>query len=252
MMSKLKCIIIDDNQPSIDLVKSYIDKLDFLEFQKEFTNPIDALNELDKLNPELIFLDMEMPQMSGLDFLKAKKPKQLVIVISDYKEYAIDTYEINSAYNIKIIDYLSKIITFPRFVASCEKAKSILEKEKQSNIDESIIFLKDNTSTFRIKLEDLIAFVPSEKHKPKIEAILLNQSGCITVRESLGDIAERLSNKGFIQINKSCIISLGKITEIVSKDLLRMDDGKEYTIGNHFQKSFFEKLKAYEVLGRKF
>src|SRR5690554_167499 len=107
MMSKLKCIIIDDNQPSIDLVKSYIDKLDFLEFQKEFTNPIDALNELDKLNPELIFLDMEMPQMSGLDFLKAKKPKQLVIVISDYKEYAIDTYEINSAYNIKIVDYLS-------------------------------------------------------------------------------------------------------------------------------------------------
>lgn len=262
MKKPIRCIIIDDNQPSIDLLTSYISKLNYLQLVKGFTNPLDALNQLDDLDADLIFLDMQMPEMSGIEFLKSKKPNQLIVVISDYKEYAIDTYEINTYNSIEIVDYLSKIIKFDRFLAACEKVKSRFAEKADDNTS-NIIFLKDGKEKHKVVLSDII-YVESdqqykyiimsdtdENKKLRSRKTKQGQEYYIQIRISLEDILSELPENDFIQINKSNIISLNHLKKIISTDEVEMINQKRLTISDSCKKCFFDKISRFRTLGHK-
>jgi two-component system, LytTR family, response regulator len=261
-MKPIRCIIIDDNQPSIDLLTSYISNLNYLHLVKGFTNPIVALNEIDGLDVDLIFLDMQMPEMTGIEFLKSKRPKQFIVVISDYKEYAVDTYEINTYNNVQIIDYLSKIIKFDRFIAACEKVKSQFE-EKADNNASNFIFLKDGTEKHKVFVNDII-YIDSDKQyknviiihdgsdkKIKCRDAKHGKEYFIQIRNSLEEILTELPQNQFVQISKSNIVSLHHLKKIISPDEIEVSIGKRLTISNNdnFKETFNNKISAYKILG---
>src|SRR4051812_8115145 len=112
----INCIIVDDEQHAIDILTHYIKQTPYLNLVGSSTNPIDALRMVAELKPELVFLDIQMPELSGMDFTKAINGKAKVILTTAYSEFALEGYELD------VVDYLLKPIRLPRFLAAVQKA----------------------------------------------------------------------------------------------------------------------------------
>jgi len=123
----IKSIIIDDEPLAINLIKNYIDELDHIEAVSTFNNPIQAINFLKENPVDLIFLDINMPVLDGLSFIKSLEIKPLIIITTAYKEYAAETYELD------VVDYLVKPISISRFMKSVDKAFNILKSKSSIN-----------------------------------------------------------------------------------------------------------------------
>jgi two-component system LytT family response regulator len=242
-MRKIKCIAIDDNKPALDLISMYAEKLNYIDLVKTYTDPIKAYNELSDLDPDLIFLDMQMPEMSGIDFLKVTKFSKLVIITSDYKDYAVDAIDLEKFQNLKLVTYLTKIITLENFIKACNKAKEMLVQPT-----DDFLYLKDNTSIFKVPIQDIIYIEPDAKEKPKLKIVLKGKNK-ITTRETIENLSEILKNKGFIRVSRSVIISLNHISEIKSKDQIFMTDGSDITISDSYQDDFFMLIRQNQIIG---
>ena len=127
-MNTIKCIVIDDEELARTLLKSYIDKVDFLELVDDFENPIEAMQVLKESDIDLVFLDIQMPELKGTDFAKMIDSKSKVIFTTAYSEYALEGFELNA------LDYLLKPIAFERFLQAVNKYKA-----DEIAIDDSII-----------------------------------------------------------------------------------------------------------------
>src|SRR5215203_5692440 len=108
----INCIIVDDEQHAIDILVHYVKQTPFLNLVGTTTNPIEALNTVTTSKPDLVFLDIQMPELSGIDFIKAINGKAKVILTTAYSEFALDGYE------LEVVDYLLKPVRFPRFLAA--------------------------------------------------------------------------------------------------------------------------------------
>ncbi|HXH18560.1 MAG TPA: LytTR family DNA-binding domain-containing protein [Chitinophagales bacterium] len=239
---KIRCIAIDDNKPALDILKTHASKLDYLEWVEDFTNPEKALANLDKLNPDLIFLDVQMPEMSGLDFLRAAKPRQMIIFVSDHKQYAFDSYELERDLKINVVDYLSKIITFDKFAAACNKAREIFLKNNPSEF----AFFKDGTETHKVKWNDIIYF---KSDKQYIDIFLKAEKGeqKINIRKSLDELEPELPAGKFIRVHNSYIISVQHLKKIISVDEVEMDNGKQITVSKTYQGAFQDFVKSRKL-----
>lgn len=238
---KIRCIAIDDNKPALDILKTHASKLDYLEWVEGFTNPVKAMSKLDDLNPDLIFLDVQMPEMSGLDFLRAAKPKQMVIFVSDHKEYAFDSYELERDLKINVVDYLSKIITFDKFAAACNKAREIFLKDKSD-----FAFFKDGTETYKVRWDDIIYF---KSDKQYIDIFLRGEKGeaKINIRKSLDDLERELPPGKFIRVHNSYIISIQHLKKVVAVDEVEMNNGRPITVSKSYQEEFHEFVKSRKI-----
>lgn len=239
---KIKCIAIDDSKLSLDLLKDHSSKLDYLEWVAGFTNPVKAMNKLDELNPDLIFLDVQMPEMSGLDFLRAAKPKQMVIFVSDHKQYAFDSYELERDLKINVVDYLSKIITFDKFAAACNKARENFLKSKPGDF----AFFKDGTETHKVRWDDIIHF---KSDKQYIDIFLKTEKGesSVNIRKSLDELEQELPAGKFIRVHNSYIISVQHLKKVTSVDEVEMDNGKQITISKSYQDGFHDFVRRRKV-----
>ena len=136
---KIKCLIIDDEPLAINVIKNYLQQMDDFEVAETFNNAIDGLNYL-KNNPvDVIFLDINMPVLDGINFIKSIENPPLIIITSAYDEFALETYELD------VLDYLIKPIEFPRFMKSLNKVNRRLENNKsvtETNTDRPFIFVK--------------------------------------------------------------------------------------------------------------
>src|ERR1700756_371386 len=121
----MKCIIVDDNQLSRTAVRQLVEQVDFLELKEECSNPVEAFNYLKKEDIDLVFLDIEMPEMSGLELIKNLEKKPIIILISSKKEYAVEAFELNVA------DYIVKPVTLPRFMIAVSRAKELYDIKNQ-------------------------------------------------------------------------------------------------------------------------
>ena len=206
---KVKCVIIDDEPLAIKVVENHLREFQNFEVIKTFNNPLEALPLLEKEEINVLFLDINMPKMNGLDFAEIISPKTNVIITTAYREYAVESYDLN------VLDYLVKPIPFNRFLKTINKInqqihsqKEGLSKEEEPNID-SFIFLKVDKKLVKIKFKNIL-YVESLKDYIKVFTTTENY----LVHKSLTSITEELPENNFIRIHRSYTIAIDKIKSI--------------------------------------
>lgn len=240
----LTCIIVEDEPLARNLLTEYISKISSLQLLKAFSNPLEALDYLRSQEPDILFLDVQMPEITGIALLKILKTKPIVILTTAYSEYAIEGYELD------VTDYLLKPITFERFLKSVEKATERLAERNPSiqkiemisqaevKKDEdlrSYIFVKDGTKHFRLELNDIM-FIKGLKdyvtiHTPKRK---------ITTLQTLKNLEQQLPVSKFIRTHHSYIVALGWI-DLIDKGVVQIGEA-EIPISDTYRKAFKETI----------
>ncbi|MBK8636299.1 MAG: response regulator transcription factor [Saprospiraceae bacterium] len=231
---KIKTIIVDDEPMARGIIKMHLSKLHAFEVVKECSNAIEAINILQKQPVDLLFLDIQMPELTGLDFLKTIKNPPLVVLATAYSEYAVDSYEFEN-----VVDYLLKPITFERFLKT---ANRIFEKLKLDLPAEQTVIVKEETET----LTDYIFLKADKKiHKVNHSDIIYFQGygnyvkvftktqGMVMVLQKIQEFEDALPESKFIRIHKSYIISLASISTIEGNRLWL--DKSEIPIGSTYK-----------------
>lgn len=202
-MNTIKCIVIDDEELARTLLKSYIDKVDFLELVADFENPIDAMPILKDSDIDIIFLDIQMPELKGTDFAKMIDAKTKVIFTTAYSEYALEGFELNA------LDYLLKPITFERFVQAVNKYNT-----EEEAIDDSIT-VKSGYDLHKLKYDDIL-YVESDS-----EYVNFYTSGKkIMSHQSLKSLEKKLPASTFMRVHRSYIVNKQKVSALKGRDLL--------------------------------
>ena len=208
-MTKIKCIIIDDEPLALDVLENYIQALDYLELQAKCTNAIEAINFLKHNKTDLLFLDIQMPKLTGIDFLKTLQHPPSVIFTTAYSEYALLGYDLN------VLDYLLKPISFERFVIAVNKyhantayesLPSLITTANTFNQDESFIYLKADKKMIKVFLRD-ICYIESLKDYVKVKTT----DKQIITYQKISYLEEKLPDDKFIRIHRSYIIAIDKI-----------------------------------------
>ncbi|HYI76530.1 MAG TPA: LytTR family DNA-binding domain-containing protein [Chryseolinea sp.] len=235
---KLTCLIVEDEPIAQDILKSYIDKTEFFEISAQVSNAIDAFTFLQNNPVNLLFLDIKMPQMSGIELLRALSNKPKVIITSAYRDYAIE------AFDLDVVDYLLKPFSFERFLRAVGKAfndtlTNVATVPAQKNLKEkSFFFVKGNKQLQKIYVED-IAYIESQRDYLKFK--LVNEQEIIT-RQTIGYYEQFLPAQLFIRIHRSFIVAIDKIK---TAEVNRLMIGQQYLpIGRNYKQHVFEYLKT--------
>jgi DNA-binding LytR/AlgR family response regulator len=215
----IKYIIVDDETASHDNIKDYASNLSYLSFQKSCYNAFEALEYLNKHSIDLIFLDINMPKLSGLEFLKTLSNQPKIIITTAYEEFALEGYELN------IDDYLLKPFNFSRFVKSVSKVSDALANKSISiqnseNNEDTKIFIKEDKKYYQIKLNDIL-FIEAYGNYVKINMV----DRIIVSHQTLTSFTHNLPENQFIRVHKSFIISIDKI-ELIEGNRIFIQDHK--------------------------
>tara|TARA_R110002124_G_scaffold5301_1_gene33235 strand:- start:261482 stop:262162 length:681 start_codon:yes stop_codon:yes gene_type:complete len=203
----LKCIIIDDEELARSLLKSYVKKLDFLDSKGEFENPLEAISLLKTETIDVIFLDIQMPQLKGTDFAKMVPQGTKIIFTTAYSEYALDGFELNAT------DYLLKPITFERFLTAVNKVKTSSEKSKINS--QEYITIKSGYDLHKVKLAD-IQFIKSDSEY----VTFYFDDKKIMSYQTLKSLEGSLPSTVFMRVHRSYIVNKDKVTGLKGRDLL--------------------------------
>jgi DNA-binding LytR/AlgR family response regulator len=205
---KIKCIIIDDEPLAIKVIENHLKEFQNFEVIQTFNNPLQALSILEKGEVDILFLDINMSKVNGLEFAKTLSSKIKIVITTAFREYALESYELN------VLDYLVKPIPFNRFLKTVNKItqlaylqKGIQKKEDISN--DSFIFLKVDKKLVKIKYKNIL-YVESLKDYIKVFTIIENY----VVHKSLSSITEELPESNFIRIHRSYAIAINKVKSI--------------------------------------
>jgi len=208
----LKCIAIDDESLALDLVEDNIAKVPFLHLDARCRNAFEAIEYLQNNQVDLIFLDIQMPGLTGVQFLEGLTQKPMVIFVTAYQQYALE------GFNLDVIDYVLKPISFERFLKASHKALDFYKSKLalQGNIAKpdtkvDYIFIHADYSLMKIMLEDILYI---EGLKDYIKIHVRNQKYPIVCRMTMKLISEKLPSDEFLRIHKSFIVSLKKIESI--------------------------------------
>lgn len=227
---KTKCLIVDDEPLARELIKGYVAKLENFEIVAECGDAMKALNILRAKPVDLVFMDIQMPQITGIEFLKTLKHAPKVIITTAYREYALDGFELD------VVDYLLKPITFERFLKSVNKFYQTSQDEVQlvsnqggeKGTEETFIYVKENKKVIKVYLseikyiEGLSEYVQIHTDKRKV-----------IVKASLTQMEEKLPSEQFLRIHKSYIISVSKI-EAFTANTIEIQN-KELPIGRSYK-----------------
>ena len=219
----IRCIAIDDEPLALQLVTQYCEKVPFLHLKKVFTNPDEATIFLHQNQVDLIFLDIQMPDISGLQFYKnlsvSNKPQ--VVFTTAFKDYAVD------GFNVDAVDYLLKPFEFDRFLKAVYKAKEYMEFLSSQDLQMSSIFIKANYEMMKINLKDIDLIEALDDYIK----LYIKPTPILTLM-TLKSIQEKLPAKEFIRIHRSYIIPIAKV-EKFSKSKVFVS-GKELPIGTSY------------------
>lgn len=227
-MKRIKCIVVDDEPLAVSLLGSYVEKIPFFELVFSTENPIEALEYIQKNDADLIFLDIQMPELSGINFMKIVGDKLKYILTTAYSEYALEGYEHN------VIDYLLKPISFDRFQKSALKAQERFPTNETSA--NSYFFVKSSGQQHKINFDEIL-YIESIKDYVNIKTD--NQE--YIVLDTLKSLENQLP-ENFARVHKSFILNLDKIEKIDVRNVF-LNSGKEIPIGETYKSEFFQKLK---------
>lgn len=234
----MRCIIIDDEPLAIDVLIDYCEKLDFLEVEGTFTNPLDALSLLTEKSVDLIFCDIDMPQMNGIEFINSLENRPLFIFTTAYSQYAVEGFDLNA------VDYLVKPIPNHRFIKAVSRAKELMghkTKLPETNVfpshgetaeQQKFIFVKAEYESVKINLDD-IKYIQGLKDYLKIHIVNTNKT--ILTLMSFKEILDKLPLNQFIRVHKSFIVNVDFINTIqrnrIVIDDMRIPIGESHKAG---------------------
>ena len=230
---KIKCIAIDDEPLALEQIGSYVQKTPFLELIATCKNAYEALDILKEKEVDLMFIDIDMPDISGLDLVKSLVKKPQIIFTTAYSEYAFEGFQVDA------IDYLLKPINYAAFLKAANKSKIWFEAnfpekaEPQTKTDRKEIFVKSNYKVVRILLAD-ISYIESANEYIKI---FLDNQEVITTFMRLKNIEELLPAGDFMRVHKSFIINLNKILA-VDRNRIFIDKKKHIPVGEQYKEIF--------------
>ena len=207
----LTCMVVDDEQHAVDLLVHHISQTNCLQLIHQTTNPLEALEIFNTKKIDLVFLDIQMTKLSGLDFIKAVQGKCNVILCTAYAEYAFEGFEHN------VIDYLLKPITFPRFIKAVQKAVSLLNgKNSNPGSEEKHLFIKTENKGKLLKIDfDEIDYVEGQKNYVAFHVGNQKKMALLNMK----DVADLLPKSKFIRVHNSFIIPIAKVALIEGNTL---------------------------------
>lgn len=231
---KINCIAIEDEPLALKKIKAFIEQVDYLTLLEGFNNAVDAIGFLKNSAVDLIFLDIRMKQLSGIQFLESLQLKPKVIITSAYDEYALKGYELDVA------DYLLKPFTFERFLKSVDKVYNQLNTTKNDNPNDSI-FVKTEYRIERIEIRDIL-YIQGMKDYLQIHTA----DRKIMTLQTFKNLLEVLPKIDFQRVHNSFIVSIPKI-EHIERNRIRI--GKELIpISESYRDKFFGILKERKLL----
>lgn len=234
----MKCLIVDDEYLALQLLESYIAKIPSLQLVGKCRNALTALEILQKEQVDLLFLDIQMPDLTGLDLLKTLSHSPMVIFSTAYSEYAMEGYELN------VLDYLLKPIPFERFVKAVNKAKNLYSLQNQptsispamaekSTVEKDYFMVKADYKSLKVRFEDIL-YVEGLKEYVSIYTL---QGKRIITHSTMKNIEQILVPYGFMRIHKSYIVSLSKVDAIVG-NMLEINS-VEIPVGRSYRSQVF-------------
>jgi len=235
----IRCLIIDDEALALDLLEDNIRKVAFLELAGRCKSGFEAMELLQKEKADLVFLDIQMPDISGIQFLKSLRQKPLVIFTTAYEKYALEGFELD------VIDYLLKPFSFERFLKAVNKAQDYLGFAKKTVIPEKdtlsktpdYLFVKADYKLIKIDLKDIL-YIEGLKDYIKI----YNGEKPVITLLSMKAIEEKLPSADFFRIHRSYIVNLRKI-RFVQRHIVTIGE-KEIPIGENYRESFFRIINS--------
>lgn len=232
----IDCIIIDDEQHGIDLLKEHIDQVHFLRLVGTTTDPVRGLSMITDLRPRLIFLDVQMPNLTGIEILNLVGKDSYIIMTTAYKEYAMEGFE------HAVVDYLLKPIAFVRFLKAVNRLWTFHNATQLKNDQDSYLFVKTEQKGKLLKIDSRrITYIEGLGNYVVIQ---MDDQRKITAYLKLKELAEHLSTMGFVRIHKSFIISLSHLTAIEGNMVRILNETKPIVIGEAYKKKFFELVNA--------
>ena len=206
----LKCIAIDDEELALELLEDNISKVPFLKLVTGTYNPLEAINILQQEQIDLVFLDIQMPGLTGLQLIKSLPNKPMFILVTAYEKYALEGYDLN------VVDYLVKPVPLDRFIKACNKAGELhlLKNKLQTSVkeeDSGYFFINVDYSHLKVVFTDIL-WIEGLKDYMKIH--LKSSSKPIVARLSMKSLEDLLPSSKFIRIQKSYIVSKDSITAV--------------------------------------
>jgi DNA-binding LytR/AlgR family response regulator len=211
----IKCIIIDDEPLALDLLENSIARVPFLRLVKRCKNPFEALAYLSESPVDLIFLDIQMPGITGLEMLRSIKDPPQVVIVSAYDKFAIE------GFNMDVTDYLIKPVSFDRFLKACNKVQTVAEYKQKGIVGQEDNYFFVHVEYKQVKINfDQILFIEAMRDYIRIH---LNNLKPVITHMSMKAVEKRLPDRGFQRIHKSYIVNVMKI-KTVKKRMVIVED----------------------------
>jgi len=229
----MKCLVIDDEPKAVEILSDYIGKVPDLECEAAFRDPLKALNHIQNNPIDLLFLDINMPDLSGIQFLNALEYHPLVIFTTAYSEYALDSYDYNA------VDYLLKPIEFDRFLKAVNKAFRRYKEKKKGRLplkgDSGYIFIKSGTDYHKLDTRSIL-YIKGTGNYLTFVTLSKEILTLLTMKEALEILPPQ-----FHRVHKSYIINLDHV-ELIEAEEVRIKD-QRIPIGDHYRDSLFRVIK---------
>ncbi|HOZ15815.1 MAG TPA: response regulator transcription factor [Tenuifilaceae bacterium] len=236
---KIRCIVIDDEPLAIEIIESYIEKIPYVELAGKFSNAIDALQYLKSNKVDLMLLDIQMPELTGIQLMKVLDNPPQVIFTTAYDNYAIKSYELDA------VDYLLKPIEFDRFLKAIEKSWKRIErgqsvevnKVEQTSSKDTFIFIKTEHRVQRVEISEIL-YIEGMKNYLRV----VTRTDKFMTLQNFKSICELLPVNQFMRVHKSFVIAVDKIDSI---ERSRIRIGKQLIpIGDTYKKDFDQLVKV--------
>lgn len=232
MSKKIRCVIVDDEPIAREIIASFVEKTPNLELVKMCKNASEAIVFMQKEEVDLYFLDINMPEITGLSLAKIINKKSKIIFTTAYRDYAVD------GFNLNVVDYLLKPIAFDRFLQAIQKVYAANDVKKEEVIEEKsndFMFVRSDRKMVKINFEDIF-YIESLGDYVKI----FTSNEAIVTRETITNIEARLSHKSFIRIHRSYIVSFKGITSYTN-EFVEVNN-KALPISRSYKESVLQKL----------
>jgi DNA-binding LytR/AlgR family response regulator len=233
----IRCIAIDDDAHDLGIVENHIAKIPFLELLKTFNNAFAAIEYLDSEKVDLVFTDVEMPALTGLEFLASLRHRPYSIIVSELERYAVD------AFNLDAMDYLFKPFSFERFLKAVNKVREQIRLQTLEQMPAQIemqgrdyIFIKSDYKTIRINVSDIL-FIEGLKDYVKLHTADKPVLSLLSLRT----LEQGLPAERFMRVHRSYIVALNKI-DIIEKSRIRIGQ-HSITISDMYRDDFLKKIK---------
>ncbi|HAS39157.1 MAG TPA: DNA-binding response regulator [Microscillaceae bacterium] len=245
-MPNLKCLIVDDEPLALDILETYINRIDSLELVARCNNAIEAFNLIQQKDIDLLFLDIQMPKLTGIDFLKNINNPPRVVFTTAYRDYALEGYELDA------VDYLLKPISFERFLRAVNKVSQmnspaqvtpipIMAESSSSGYDQAFIYLKADKKMIKFLLKDIL-YIESLKDYVRVKTAHKE----VVAYQKISYLEEKLPENKFLRVHRSFIVAIDKV-EAFSATLIEIN-GKEIPIGRNYKNVVLKILNQNNLL----